>query len=73
MSSHRPNLVIYSAVIANCIVVLVTLAIQGFIALGWPINDVLDFGGHFLSLGGDSFFKRGGFSTATIATTPDNG
>ena len=29
------------------------------------MNDVLDFGGHFLSLGWDSFFKRGGFSTAT--------
>jgi hypothetical protein len=28
-------------------------------------RDVLDFGGHFLSPGWDSFFKRGGFSTAT--------
>jgi hypothetical protein len=35
------------------------------IALGCPINHVLDFGGHFLSLGWDSFFKRGSFSTAT--------
>ena len=34
MSSHRPNLVIYSAVIANCIVVLVTLAIQGWSSAG---------------------------------------
>jgi hypothetical protein len=32
---------------------------------GCAINDVLDFGGHFLSLGWDSFFKRGSFSTAT--------
>ena len=31
---HRPNLVIYSAVIANCIVVLVTLAIQGWSSAG---------------------------------------
>jgi hypothetical protein len=38
---------------------------RNFIALGCPINDVLDFGGHFLSLDRDSFFKRGGFSTAT--------
>jgi hypothetical protein len=29
------------------------------------MNDVLDFGGHFLSLRRDRFFKRGGFSTAT--------
>jgi hypothetical protein len=29
------------------------------------MNDVLDFGGHFLSLDWDGFFKRGGFSTAT--------
>ena len=29
------------------------------------MNDVLDFGGHFLSLGRDRFCKRGGFSTAT--------
>jgi hypothetical protein len=29
------------------------------------MNDVLDFGGHFLPLGWDRFFKRGGFSTAT--------
>jgi hypothetical protein len=34
-------------------------------ALGSPINDVLDFGGHFLSLCGGRFFKRGGFSTDT--------
>jgi len=33
------------------------------------MNDVLDFGGHFLSLGWDSFFKRGGFSTATLYYT----
>jgi hypothetical protein len=38
---------------------------RNFIVLGCLINDVLDFGGHFLSLGRDSFFKRGGFSTAT--------
>jgi hypothetical protein len=45
-----------------------THALEGhrnFIALGCPINDVLDFGGHFLSLGWTSFFKKGGFSTAT--------
>ena len=34
-------------------------------ALGCAINDVLDFGGHFLSLGRVNFFKRWGFSTAT--------
>jgi hypothetical protein len=38
---------------------------RDFIALGCPINDVLDFGRHFLPLGWGSFFKRGGFSTAT--------
>jgi hypothetical protein len=37
------------------------------------INDVLDFGGHFLSLGRDSFFKRGGFSTATRHFTHNQG
>jgi hypothetical protein len=29
------------------------------------MNHVLDFGGHFLSLGEKSFFKRGFFSTPT--------
>src|ERR1700704_5689969 len=38
---------------------------RNFIALGCPINDVLDFGGPFLPLGWDSFFKRGSFSTGT--------
>jgi len=43
---------------------------RNFIALGCPINDVLDFGGHFLPLGWCSFFKRGGqqprlFTTVT--------
>jgi hypothetical protein len=38
---------------------------ENLIALGCPVNDVLDFGEHFLSLDRDSFFKRGGFSTAT--------
>jgi hypothetical protein len=38
---------------------------RNFIAPGCPINDVLDFGGHFLSLGWSGFFKRGSFSTAT--------
>jgi hypothetical protein len=32
-----------------------------FIAPGCPINDVLDFGGHFLSLGRGSFFQKRGF------------
>jgi hypothetical protein len=31
-----------------------------------PINDVLDFGGHLLPLRGGRFFKRRGFSTATL-------
>src|SRR6266478_1887442 len=41
-------------------------------ALGCPINDVLDFGGHFLSLDRDSFFKRGVFQqpTRTICERP---
>jgi hypothetical protein len=38
---------------------------RNFIALGCPIKDVLDFGGHFLPLGWCSFFKRGVFPTAT--------
>jgi hypothetical protein len=42
---------------------------RNFIALGCPISDVLDFGGHFLSLVRGSFFKRGGFSTATAVCT----
>jgi hypothetical protein len=43
-----------------------TLEVRGnVIALACPTNDVLDFGGHFLSLGWDSFFKTGGFSTPT--------
>jgi hypothetical protein len=32
-------------------------------ALGCAINDVLDFGGHFLSLRRDRFFKRGGVNS----------
>jgi hypothetical protein len=47
---------------------------RNFIALGCLINDVLDFGGHFLSLGRDSFFKRGSFQQlrdfATTIGTP---
>ncbi len=35
------------------------------------MNGVLDFGGHFLSLGSGSFFKRRGFSTATLFLTSD--
>ncbi len=42
-----------------------TLTLLSIHALGCPINDVLDFGGHFLSRGWDSFFKRRSFSTAT--------
>ena len=42
---------------------------KNFIALGCPINDVLDFGGHFLSFRRDSFFKRGGFSTASYPSS----
>jgi hypothetical protein len=38
---------------------------QKFHRAGFPINDVLDFGGHFLPLGWDGFSKEGAFSTAT--------
>src|ERR1700704_3041044 len=34
---------------------------RNFIALGCPINDVLDFGGPFLPLGWGSFFQKRGF------------
>jgi hypothetical protein len=33
------------------------------------MNDVLDFGVHFLSVGRGRFFKRGGFSTATTSVS----
>src|SRR5580704_1546035 len=42
---------------------------RNFIALGCAINDVLDFGEHFISPRGDRFFKRRRFSTPTRGYT----
>jgi len=45
------------------------VAVDKFISLACPINDVLDFGGHFLSLDRDIFSKEGFFQQPRLIAT----